>query len=95
MVVLFAEPGYLFHNLLLLVDFDGIDATKFTLVFEFTHLCPEGFVHGADLGIQNIFDAQEDRHLISPIPDSGDDLGQIDGHVFLIWKRCNNHVAFG
>jgi hypothetical protein len=41
MMISLAEPRDLFHNLLLLVDLDGVDATILALVVELFHGLPE------------------------------------------------------
>ena len=62
-VVLFAILGHFLDHLLLLVDFDRIDAAVTALVALVAHFLAEGFVQFLDAGIKQIGKTKEGREM--------------------------------
>ena len=86
------ELGNLFHHLLLLVDLDGKDAAILPLVAQGLDGLAEGVVNIADARIQNIFHAQQHRHVIAARMQARDDFG--DGNLRSLGTlRADDHLA--
>ncbi len=62
-VVARAELGDLLHHLLLLVDLDRVGAHEAAGVAQLFHGGAEGLVEAGDLGVEDVLDAQEHRHV--------------------------------
>ena len=73
-----AELGDLFHHLLLLIDLDRVSAHEGAGVAKFLHGGAEGLVETGDLGVEDVFDAQQYRHVKAAFPDAG-----------WKWRRCS------
>ena len=94
-VIARAELGDLLDRMLLLVHLDGEHAPVFALVAERGDGLAEGLVQQGDLGIKNVFDAQQDRHVVAAFAHAPDDLGDTDGHALVVAGRVHHDVALG
>ena len=67
-VVVFAsETGNGLHHLLLLVDLYGVNRPVLPSVAVLTNGGGKTVVQFLDLGMQNIFNAQQHRHIVAPV----------------------------
>ena len=73
-----AVLGYLFHHLLLLVDLDREHAPVGPLVPQFADGGAEGLVQQRNLRIENVFDTQQNRHVVAAFLDFVDDFQHAD-----------------
>lgn len=90
-----AELGDLLDRVLLLVHLDGEDAAVFPLVAERVDGLAERLVQQGDLRIKNVFNAQQDRHVVAALAHAPDDLGDADGHALVVAGRINHDIALG
>src|SRR5690606_4938195 len=74
----FAERSDLFDHLRLLVHLDGINATIFVFVAQVFDGATERGVQAMDLCVENVLDAQQDRHLQVTLEHAIDDVHELD-----------------
>ena len=92
-VVCAAVLGDPFHHLLLLVDLDGEDAAVFSLVAKFGDGRPEALMEQGYLGIKNVFNAQENGHVVTAFLNAPDNLRHADFRAALAPEGADNHLA--
>ena len=90
-----AELGDLLDRMLLLVHLNGEDAAVFALVAERGDGLAERLVQQGDLRIKNVFNAQQDRHVVATLAHTPNDLGDADGHALVFAGRINHDIALG
>ena len=93
MVIPRSELGNSFHYLLLLVYFDGINTSIFAFVSKFLHGGVKAVIQFADLRIQDVFDSKENRHIITAVNNSRQDMEQIDRHILVAGNRTDHHKS--
>ena len=93
MVVGAAVLGDALHHLLLLIDLDGEDAAIFALVAQFGDGRPEGLMEQGDLGIKNIFDAEQHGHVVAAFLNAPDNLRHADFRAALAPEGADDHLA--
>ena len=90
-----AELGNLLDRMLLLVHLNGEDAAVFALVAERGDGLAKRLVQQGDLRIKNVFNAQQDRHVVAALAHTPNDLGDADGHALVFAGRINHDIALG
>ncbi len=93
MIVAGAESGDLLDDLALLVDLDGEHPLVGALVVLALDGGAERFVEQGDPGIEQILDAQQQRHLHPALVDPGDDVHQRDPHLPGWEADVDRHLA--
>ena len=81
-MILRAELGDLFHNLLLLIHLDGKDAAILAAVVQLGNGLAERFVQTGNPGIKNIFHPQKHGHVIAAFLKARDDFRNGDLRPF-------------
>ena len=82
-----------FDHLLLLVDLDRIDSFIDPFVSGLFDGFGEALVQKADLGVEDVSDPQQNRHVHAAFLHAPDDVHQTDGRGTRFPKRCHGHFA--
>lgn len=90
-----AVLGYLFHHLLLLVDLDREHAPVGPLVPQFADGGAEGLVQQRNLRIENVFDTQQNRHVVAAFLDFVDDFQHADFRTSFAPEGPDDDLAQG
>ena len=69
-----AKGGYFFHYLCLLIDLDRVNAAEATPVVELFYGVGKGSIKPIDLRIEDVFYAQQYRHLQITLLHAVDDV---------------------
>ena len=88
-----SELRDLFDHLLLLVDLDRIDSFIDSFVSGLFDGFGEALVQKADLGVEDVSDPQQNRHVHAAFLHAPDDVHQTDGRGTRFPKRCHGHFA--
>ena len=96
-VVLAAVFGDFFDDLLLLVDFDRVDAAVAAFVALVAHFLAEGFVEFLDAGVEEVGEAEEggEVEVLIFFDEAADDLGEGDfGEVAVVLEADGDFAGF-